>query len=537
MKKVLLGLLALALVVGGIFAWSLFRRGGMASALDSLQTETVRRSDLSITVEADGVVRPKQTALLIWKTSGTVDQVDVAVGDPVSAGQELASLAPTSLPQYMILAQVELIQAQRTLENLLQSRSQTAQALKAVEEARWALEDGQDPDSAQAEVLEALAQTRKAVEQAERMVYILTTPPAQSAIDQANTSLRQAENALNKTLADIERYERQASKNPKSYMFWESRSLYRKILDNLELKRIQDQKRYDQALNRYNELLAPPDPNDVALAEADLTLAQSQLAQSEREWERIKAGASPGDLAVLEARLADAEREWERLKDGPSPQDIAAAEARLAAAQAILDQASIRAPFDGVITLADTNPGDQVTPGTLAFRLDNIASMLTDIVVSEVDISRIQVGQPVVLRFDGIPGVEYHGEVVDIPAVGEVFNGIANFRVGIAISDADRSVRPGMTTTTTIEVSLLEDKLLVPNQALRFQDGQRVVFVLRDGQPVPVNVTLGASSQAYSQVLSGDLREGDVVLLEVPDGLMGGRAGLFRPRILLRVQQ
>ena len=70
---------------------------------------------------------------------------------------------------------------------------------------------------------------------------------------------------------------------------------------------------------------------------------------------------------------------------------------------------------------------------------------------------------------------------------------------------------------------------MIPNRAVRVVDGQRVVYILQDGLPVPVKVRLGSSSDTYSEVVGGDLKEGDQIVLNPPvnfeGGPMGGRPG------------
>jgi len=536
MKKIIWIIVVLALLVVGWFALRAFQGARLDSALIGMQTEALQRGDLQLSVAADGLVRSNQTALLVWKTSGTVEQGVSALGENVSTGEELARLEATSLSQPVILAQAELINARRALDQLRQSGTGGAQAQRAVEQAQRDLEEGQSADLNQAATLTAVAQAQKSVEEAERTLYILTHPPSQFVLEQAYANRLQAEKVLDKTLADIAHYEMKARKSPNTYMFWESRELYKMILESLDLKRIKDQKAYDRADQKYTDLKEPPDPDDVLLAEANLALAKSRLTQAQRDWERVESGATPGEIAVLEAKLADAQREAARWQGGPAAEEISAAEAKVAAAEAALLLERIIAPFDGTITQVAIQPGDRVSPGTLAFRLDDLSHMVAEVLVSEVDINRIEQGQPALLTFDGIAGRQYEGRVVDIPEVGEEQQGVVSFRVGIEILDADRFIKPGMTTAATIVVEQLPAALLVPNRALRQSEGQRVVYVLRDGQVTQVPITLGASSEEYSQVLGGDLQPGDQVLLEPPEQLTGG-GGLFRPRMMIRMSR
>jgi len=129
---------------------------------------------------------------------------------------------------------------------------------------------------------------------------------------------------------------------------------------------------------------------------------------------------------------------------------------------------------------------------------------------------------------------------------------VTSFRVTVELLDADEEVRPEMTSAVDIITSEVDDVLLVPNRAIRLLDGERVIYILTDspknladelnqnsdGLPIfraeqsplnailPIPVSLGASSALYSEVLSGDLKEGDLVILNPPtDGLPSSRAG------------
>ena len=73
-----------------------------------------------------------------------------------------------------------------------------------------------------------------------------------------------------------------------------------------------------------------------------------------------------------------------------------------------------------------------------------------------------------------------------------------------------------MTAAVTITVKEVNDALLVPNRAVRAVNGQRVIYVLKDDQAVAVNVRLGAIADANSEVVGGDLKAGDLIILNPP---------------------
>ena len=554
MKKIFIILTVIFVIVAGAFVfvnWSAKRNA--TAMLADLETEAVRRDSLSSMVSATGTVRSNQSAELVWKVSGQVDQILPRVGDEIATGETLATISKTSLPAYIILAQADLVNYQKELETLLKSSLQQAEALKAVEDAEKALQDALHPELTQAEALAAIASAEADLDNANTQLEITTKRPSQSAIDQSFANMLLAENKLSKTLESIEEIEWQRAKISSSQIPAVIRKdivkALRKALEGLEFQRTQDQLAYNRSVSKYENLLKPADPLDVAVAEAAVFAAQAQLDRARLEYERIEDGFSPADIAVLQAQLADAQREYERVKDSPPAEDIAILEAKIRASQAAIDQTEITAPFNGTVTRIDIQPGDQVFPGTPAFRIDDISSLLVDINVTEIDVNLIQPGQNVVLTFDAVLAKEYHGTVVEVATVGTETQGVTNFKVTVKLLDADEDVRPEMTSAADIITSEVQDVLLVPNRAIRLLDGVRVIYILSDSAMklstaqnqfadallkaeqsplnaiVPVPITLGASSGLYSEVISGDLKEGDLVVLNPPtDALLSNRS-------------
>jgi HlyD family secretion protein len=426
-------------------------------------------------------------------------------------------LAQTSLPQNVILAQADLVSAENTLEDLLNSQLQQAQALQAVETAQQALDDLLNPELQQALALQSIADAEQAVDLAERRLRNLRSTASQADIDAAEAQVVIAKDALDRAQENFEPHEGKPEDNL--------------VRANFQSQLAAAQQQYDYTVRTLNALTGTASDTDIAVAEANLATAQAQLVDAQRQYERVKDGPNPADVTLLEAQLADAQREWERLKDGPDPDDIAVAESRIAAAQATLNQVHIVAPFDGVITQLETKPGDQANPGTLAFRLDDFSRLLVDLEVSEVDINQIEEGQDVTLSFDAILAKKYQGKVIEVGLVGTNIQGIVSFIVTIELLNPDQDVRPGMTSAVNIVISQLEDTLLVPNRAVRVIEGERVVFILKsDNTLEPVEITLGASSGTQSEVIAGEIEVGDKIVLNPPNmffenGGFGGPPG------------
>ena len=102
------------------------------------QTVSVERGELLATVGATGTVRARQTAILTWSTSGTVEQVSASIGDLVAAEAVLASLSPATVSQNIILAQADLVSAQKALDDLIASDTARVQAQIALRDAQEA---------------------------------------------------------------------------------------------------------------------------------------------------------------------------------------------------------------------------------------------------------------------------------------------------------------------------------------------------------------------------------------------------------------
>jgi HlyD family secretion protein len=458
-KPWFLAVLAVVVLIAAFLVIRAVRARAAAASSAALTTTKVVVGSLTSQVGATGTARARQSATLGFQTTGTVDQVNVKTGDLVRAGDVLATLTQTSLSPQLILAQADLVSAQRALDDLMKSSAAKAQAQLTLANAQKALVD---------------VQFKWDVQQPGNRASSTTLKAAESKLVVAEDNMNRAKGVYDSAPSSDEERKAQAYLNYAAAV-----------------------QQYQSALASLNWYRGKPTDNDQAILDA-------QLAQAE-------------------AAVADAQRAWDRVKDGPNPDDIAAAKARVASAQANVNIARIAAPFAGTITMVNIIPGDQVSPGTPAAGLADLTTYFVDVQVSEVDIDKVQAGQPVALTFDAIMDKSYTGKVTDIGMTGAIVQGVVTFEVTVQILDADPSVKPGMTAGVNILTTEINGVLVVPNRSVRTQDGERVVYVMRNGTPTPVKVKLGATSDTQSQVLPGDLKEGDEILVNPPtNSFMGG---------------
>ena len=443
--------IAAIFLVGFFVVYNQGRQDDSSSSL--YQTVKLERGDLMAIVGATGIVEANQTAELNWETTGRVEDVLVDVNDKVTAGQILADLADNTLPQEIILAQADLVAANRDLENLLESGTDKAEIYLDLLEAEQDLRDEEDDrdqwnynDAAISRVNNARADF--IVKEEELKIY------------------RSAYEALNELPVD----------DPDRKAAYEEYKEYKLIRD--------------KALRTLNYLLGKAYGQQVAEDFASYDIA--------------------------DAKLDDAQREWDRVKDGPNADDISAAEAKVAAAESTVSLGSIEAPFDGTITQVYPKVGDMVEAGTAGFRIDDLSRLYVDLEISEVDINRVEVGQPAELTFDAVSGKTYRGEVTEVASVGVDSGSGVDFTITLKIIDPDERVRPGMTAAVNIIVSQVEDVLTVPNRAVRLEDNQRIVYVLEGNELHTVKIEIGAASETNVEIISGDLKEGDRIVLNPP---------------------
>lgn len=444
------GLILLVLVTA-FFIFNSLRSG--SDAEDEFQIVEVTRGDLVAIVGATGIIKANQTAELTWETTGRVANVYVDAGDQVEQGEILADLADNTLPQSVILALADLVAAEKELDDLLDSDTESAEAYR--------------------DVLEAEREKDNSEDDRDQWNY---NNADWDRIYTARADYLKAEDELLASREIFRVVENLPDDNPE-------RIIAEEKLEEAQFTR-------DKALRNLNYILGKSYSQQVAEDFADFDIASAQLE--------------------------DARREWERVKDGPNAADIKAAEARVAAAEATVSLGWLEAPFLGTLTRAYPQVGDEVSAGTEGFRIDDLSELLVTVDVSEVDINRVKTGQRAELTFDAITGETYLGEVTEVSSVGVDIGGGVDFEVKLKVNDPDENVRPGMTAAVNIVVNEINDILIIPNRAIRLMEGQRVVYTLSDGKLNQVDIEIGASSDIQSEILSGDIKVGDVVVLNPP---------------------
>ena len=310
----------LVVAAAGVYvAGTLQQRSLQAARLAELQNvTTVKTGPLSASISATGSVRSNQEAVIAWSTSGTVDQVNAALGDQVKSGQTLAVLKDSSLSASVIQARSDLIQAQLDLADLKVSTVNQANAQLALVNAQKAYDE--------------------ALRQRQNLDYGATAATK----DLAYADYVLAQQKLDQMQKIFDNFAGRDPSDPQRAL----------AVSNLAAA----QQARDRALVVYNTYTGKPTQATVDQYDAN--------------------------LAVAKANLDEAQRTYDQIKNGPSQSDLAMAQAKVAAAEASAAVNHLEAPFNGTITAVDVMPGDTVSNGTQAFQLDDFSKLLVDASVS-----------------------------------------------------------------------------------------------------------------------------------------------------------
>lgn len=296
------------------------------------------------------------------------------------------------------------------------------------------------------------------------------------------------------------------------------------------------------AIVAYNKVTAPPDEEQVKVAQLEYEQAYeaylkrdeltSGVAVANLESARLKlqlltAAPDKNAVAAASASIYQAQAQLDALKKGPSDATKARAQNQIDQAQLALDQirrqrdgTTLVAPYDGLVSVVNINPGALAPNGVPAIVVVDTAHLHVEVDVDEIDIGKITVGQPAIVEFDALPNQQAQGQVTNVSPSSTSSTGVVTYSVRVDLAPNALPIRSGMTSTADIVIQRVANALLVPNWAVRLDrtTGQAYASVLgADGKLSDVPVLLGIRSTDFSQVLAG-LQEGQTVAVSLSAG-------------------
>ncbi len=292
-----------------------------------------------------------------------------------------------------------------------------------------------------------------------------------------------------------------------------------------------------------------------AMAQAQVASAEASLLEATLNYDTVKQLGDRGITTLANQTAAEAGLARARAALASANANLDLAQAQLEAQQAELAKACICSPINGMVLRRNVDEGQIVAAALSAPVLFTIAEDLTKmelhVDVSEADIGRIEPGDDATFRVDAYDEQSFPAVISMVRFAAETIDGLVTYKAILSIENEDLLLRPGMTATADIIVAKYSDVLVVPNAALRFappqvveaaeedeagggglfgllmpsrSDGddrvrsERTVWVLRDGEAVEVPVEQGDTDGRMTQILSGDIAEGDLVIVDLVEG-------------------
>jgi len=284
----------------------------------------------------------------------------------------------------------------------------------------------------------------------------------------------------------------------------------------------------------FNDRVSAGDP----LAEIDPSLLETELRKAEADTKKAEAEFNMANSLYKSNKELYSKRliPKEEFDDSQSRYTTALAayeQARVALdiAKTNVEGSVIRAPIDGIVLSRSVDPGESVTADgkTLFVISSDLDEMKIDARVSEADIGKVSAGQSAKFRVDAYPNDVFSGTVTQVRNEPIVTNNVVTYNVVVMTKNDSMKLKPGMSAEVRIVVSDRKNVLRVPTAALRFippsdvpvrerpdeLSGDSYVWIELDGGRLgAVPVKPGASDGVYTEILEGDLKEGQKVIVE-----------------------
>ena len=302
--------------------------------------------------------------------------------------------------------------------------------------------------------------------------------------------------------------------------------------------------------------LIDPTPFKAALAQATANLmsAKAGIVQAKATMELDKSNYER-NLSLPPELVSKQNLETLKATYDVAAANFSASQAALLQAQANynianfnLEHTRILSPLNGIVITREVNSGQTVaaafqTPDLFDIA-ENLEKMESDTNIVETDIGKVKVGQKAEFTVDSYPNTVFTGTVSIVRNAPMTIQNVVNYDVIIYVDNKDLKLKPGMTSYVTIDVGRKDNILMIPNAALRFapknsdailqtysmhhklpgwvkvkesdekREWYRItkVWVYRNDQFIPIPIQTGIRDNIYTELVTGDLKEGDEVV-------------------------
>jgi HlyD family secretion protein len=535
---VIIGVVIVAVV--GVIVFSSVQSNAAATAIGA--TVTATQGDITASITATGKMTPRSSADLSYTSGGRVAEVMVVAGDSVAKDAPLVklednmlSLDAQSATAAMDQAQADVAVATAQLAGAQAVFNQTVGSVTAndITAARAILTEAQVrlallSNGTRAEVL---ARTQTAVVDAQanldtqRKTLSVAKEQADTLVAQRANDLADAQSAMTGAYED-------------------NQHVIAKGTDPRTGRELSQSDARDYA-GKYNETVRATENATALLAQATrdadaarqseisgIATAESRLITAQADLTALTSGAG-ADVAAAKAAVAIADSNLGKLLGDQRNAQVAAQEANVAAAKAGLDRANARltqaqaqaqmagvklddatltAPFAGVVADVNAKVGELVTTAPVVNLID-ITKFAVEITVDEVDVAQVAVGQSVAVLVDALGEPSLQGTVVRIAPQATINNGVVSYKVTVEATPDQRVVKSGMTASAQIITAQAKNAIGLPRAAVHLIDGVQKVTVVKNGTREVRTVATGVKGDDLVEIKSG-IVAGDVIEID-----------------------
>ena len=267
------------------------------------------------------------------------------------------------------------------------------------------------------------------------------------------------------------------------------------------------------------------DDLSVTDAKSAASLQQSQNSIDSAEV-NVKQAKADYDSAKHDSTKTSKQRSVLKAKVEIAQQGVTAAQKNYTATLADYNnqlatsaKRKVVAPIAGTVNAINIKNGDDLSRlsssnnSSAPIIIGDLGTLKAQVQVNEVDIANVSIGQKVSLTFNGIDGLAVTGKVEKMDSLGTLTSGVVSYNVTIGFDTLDARIKPAMSVSAAITIDVKQDVLVVPNSAVKSQNGGSYVQILKNGTPSQVSVETGLSNNTQTEIISG-VNAGDNVVTQ-----------------------
>ncbi|MCL4405478.1 efflux RND transporter periplasmic adaptor subunit [Patescibacteria group bacterium] len=466
------------------------------------QYVTVSEGSITQDVTVTGNTTPVSSVDMAFQNSGTIAAVNYDVGSHVSAGDVVVRLDTSGLEAQLAQAQANVDTQQANLALLeagaTQQDIQVSEAAVAAAEQSLANDYMDIPTT----VEQAYSSANDAVRNKLAPMFngITTSNPSltfqasnQQIINQVELEVNQVVRGLNSWQEELGSIDTNSSTSTLDKIASDAGS----YLDGIQSFLTDMTTAVNDAYGLSSSAATYQADVTAAVAEVNTAIADLNTATQAIASQKAVVGQQ---VAALNLKLA-----------GSTPQAIQAQQAQVEQAEASVKnievsiaQASLVAPISGVITVQNGKVSQVASAGETIFSIISGNNLEVDSDVPEIDIGKVNVGDPVTMTLDAFPGEQFTGKVFYIDPAQTVIQGVVDYLVKVSFDKPDPRIKSGLTVNLTIDTKTDNNALILPQYAVLQNDSGSFVEIVSGNKIVQVPVTLGIQDDNGNiEILSG----------------------------------